>query len=163
MAPQTLFYIIILIIVVSFIVDQILDFLNAKHFNDPIPEALKDVYDATEYEKSQRYKKEKYRFGVLISVISIVATLAFFFFDGFAFVDALARSVSENSIVIALLFFGIILFASDILLQHFCDRGKIWFQQDHPQNFHSRQVKRLGNGRGHWWAFDERHYMVLRK
>jgi STE24 endopeptidase len=115
MTPQTLFYIIISILVISFIIDNVLDYLNAKHFNDELPEALKDVYDADEYSKSQRYKKENYKFGLSTSIISLVATLAFFFFDGFAFVDTLARSFSENTIGITLIFFGIIMLASDIL------------------------------------------------
>jgi STE24 endopeptidase len=115
MAPQTLFYIIIGIILLNFIVDKVLAILNAKHFNDPLPEELKDVYDEAEYKKSQRYKKERYRFGLLTSTISIVATLLFFFLDGFALVDAWARSFTDNPILIALIFFGIIVFASDIL------------------------------------------------
>ena len=115
MNPTTLFYIIIAIIVFNFVVDKILGSLNAKHFNDALPPEIADVYDETEYKKAQRYKKEKYRFGLLTSTISIVATLLFFFLDGFEIVDTWGRSFSSNSIVIALLFFGIIVFASDIL------------------------------------------------
>lgn len=115
MTPQILFFIIIGILVLSFGIDKIIDFLNARHFNDPIPEELNDVYDPSEYKKSQQYKSENYRFGIITSTISISATLAFFFFDGFAYVDELARTFSNNPIIIALLFFGIILFASDIL------------------------------------------------
>ena len=115
MAPQILFYIIIGILIVNFIVDKFLDTLNAKHFDDPIPEELSDVYEVEEYQKSQAYKKEYQRFGNITSAISIVATLLFFFFDGFKYVDELARSVSENNIIITLVFFGIIMFASDIL------------------------------------------------
>jgi len=115
MTPTTLFYIIITILVLNFVIDKVLDYLNAKHFNDPIPQPLQDVYDTEEYQKSQRYKKENYRFGILTSTISIVATLAFFFFDGFVYVDSLARSISQNEIVVALVFFGIIILASDIL------------------------------------------------
>lgn len=115
MAPQTLFYLIIGILVVSFIVDKILDHLNAKRFNDPIPDELTDVYDAQEYSKSQRYKSQNYGFGVLTSSLSLIGTLAFFFLDGFALVDGWARSFSENTIVITLIFFGIILLASDLL------------------------------------------------
>ncbi|PKA83779.1 STE24 endopeptidase [Ulvibacter sp. MAR_2010_11] len=111
----TLFYTLIGILLVNFIVDKVLDYINAKHFNDPIPPELEDVYEASEYEKSQRYKKENARFGALTASISLMATLAFFFFDGFALVDDWARSFSENPIVITLLFFGIIMFASDIL------------------------------------------------
>jgi len=119
MAPQTLFYIIIAILVINFIIDQILDALNAKHFNDVLPPEIDDVYNDAEYKKSQAYKKEKYRFGLLTAFISIIGTLLFFFLDGFAYVDEVARSISDNEIVVALLFFGIILFASDIIMTPF--------------------------------------------
>lgn len=115
MNSETLFYIIIAILVVSFIIDQGLDFLNSRHFNKPIPEELEDVFDAKEYQKSQLYKGERYRFSILVSSLSLVATLLFFFLDGFAYVDGIARSVSDNEIVIALIFFGIIMLASDYL------------------------------------------------
>jgi len=115
MTAPILFYIIIGILIVNFILDKILDTLNAKHFGDAIPEELSDVYDTVEYQKSQGYKKEKFRFGTITGVVSIVATLLFFFLDGFAFVDEFARSYSDNSILIALIFFGCIMLASDVL------------------------------------------------
>jgi STE24 endopeptidase len=115
MNPQTLFYIIIGIIVVSFIIDKVLGALNAKHFNDSLPEELNDVYETTEYQKSQRYKKDNYRLGLASSLISIIATLLFFFFDGFELVDSWARTYSENPILLALIFFAIIVFAGDVL------------------------------------------------
>ena len=96
-------------------IDQILDYLNAKHFNDPLPSELLDVFDEEEYKKSQRYKKERYKFGILTSAISLIATLLFFYLDGFAYVDNLSRAFSSNEIIIALVFFGIIMIASDIL------------------------------------------------
>ncbi len=115
MNPQTLFYIIIAIIVISFIADQILDFLNARHFNDPVPKGLEDVYDPQEYQKSQLYKKTNHRFGIITAVFSLVLTLAFLIFGGFEWVDQIARNASGNTIVIALIFFGIIILGSDIL------------------------------------------------
>lgn len=115
MTSQTLFYIIISILVVNFVIDKILDLLNARRFQDSVPPELKDVYDNSEYERSQLYKREKYRFGRLTGTISIVATLLFFFFDGFALVDGIARTYSDNNIIIAIVFFGIIMLASDLL------------------------------------------------
>ncbi len=115
MTATALFYIIIGILVLNFVIDKILDTLNAKHFNDPIPAELQDVYNKEEYEKSQAYKKEKYRFGMLTSSISMGATLLFFFLDGFELVDQIARSFSENNIIVALIFFGIIMLANDVL------------------------------------------------
>lgn len=119
MTPETLFYIIIAIVIIDFVIDKILDGLNAKHFNDPIPEELEDVYDTEEYEKSQRYKKERFRFGLISSTFSVLLTLGFIIFDGFAFVDQIARDVSDNAILQALVFFGIIMLGSDIIMTPF--------------------------------------------
>lgn len=115
MTPTTLFYILIAILVVNFGFDKILDFLNSKHFDGAIPNELKDVYEKEEYEKSQAYKKTNAKFSSITGFFSLMLTLCFFFFDGFKFVDELVRSYSANSIVITLLFFGIIMIGSDIL------------------------------------------------
>ncbi|MGV8946113.1 MAG: M48 family metallopeptidase, partial [Lutibacter sp.] len=115
MTPQTLFYILIGIIIVKFLFDNFINFLNAKHFNDVIPQELEGIYNEVEYLKSQAYKNENYKFSLVTGVISIIVTLLFFIFEGFAFVDHIARSFSDNTIVITLIFFGIIMFASDIL------------------------------------------------
>jgi len=119
MTAQTLFYIIIGIIVINFIKDKILDAVNAKHYNDPIPEELKDVYDETEYKTSQAYKATNYGFSLWSSLFSIILTLAFLLLDGFEYLDNIARNYSENPIIIALIFFGIIMIASDIITTPF--------------------------------------------
>ncbi len=115
MSPEALFYILIGIIIVKFIFDTLINALNAKHFNDKIPLELKGIYNDKEYLKSQDYNKANYRFSLILSTFSTVLTILFFVFDGFAFVDNLARNFSSNIIVITIVFFGIILFASDIL------------------------------------------------
>ncbi|WP_411768293.1 M48 family metallopeptidase [Winogradskyella sp. A3E31] len=115
MTATTLFYIIIAIIIINFIIDKVLDALNAKHYNDELPEELKDVYDEDAYKKSQAYKARNYKFGIYASIFSLLLTLGFLIFDGFEFVDTIARSYSDNSIVIGLIFFGIIMIGSDII------------------------------------------------
>ncbi|OEK08740.1 peptidase M48 [Flavivirga aquatica] len=119
MTSTTLFYIIIAIIIIDFIVDKVLDALNAKHFNDVLPKELQDVYDDKEYKKSQTYKATNYKFGIITSTFSIALTLGFLLLDGFEFIDNVARTYSENPIVIALIFFGIIMIGSDILTTPF--------------------------------------------
>ncbi len=114
MSAETLFYIIIAIILIDFIFDKIIDSLNASRFNDPIPRELEDVYDDTEYRRSQNYKKEVYRFGLISSVFSLLLLLGFLFFEGFAYVNGIASDFTDNPIYKALIFFGIIMFASDI-------------------------------------------------
>ena len=119
MTATTLYYILIAILVINFTIDKILDFLNTKHFDDAIPAELQDVYEKPAYEKSQAYKKTNAKFSNLTGLFSLSLTLAFFYLDGFKFVDELARYYSSNSIIIALIFFGIIMLGSDILTTPF--------------------------------------------
>tara|TARA_B100000767_G_scaffold94469_1_gene90825 strand:+ start:2672 stop:3901 length:1230 start_codon:yes stop_codon:yes gene_type:complete len=115
MQSTTFFYIFIAVLVLKFLVDQLLDSLNASHFEDEIPEEVSDVYDSKEYKKSQIYKKTNHRFGIITSLFSILLTLGFFFLDGFYLVDNFSRAFSENSIIITLIFSGIIIIGSDFL------------------------------------------------
>ena len=109
---ETLYYIILGVVIADFLFDTLLDTLNAKHFDDPIPAELTDVYDDEKYEKSQQYKKERFKFGLLSSGFSVILTILFLVFEGFAAVDVIAREFSSNPIVIALIFFGIIIIGS---------------------------------------------------
>lgn len=119
MTATTLFYIIIAILIISFVIDKVLDALNAKHFNDSLPKDLQDVYDTNEYKKSQNYKATKYKFGLLTSLFSIVLTLSFLWFDGFELIDNIARSFSNHQIIVSLVFFGIVMIGSDIITMPF--------------------------------------------
>ncbi len=119
MNPQTLFIILITILILSFILDTALDILNAKQFKNSLPEELKDVYNINDYKKSQNYKATNFKFGLLTSIFSLALTLAFLFFKGFAFIDQFARNITDNPILITLIFFGIIMIGSDLLTTPF--------------------------------------------
>jgi STE24 endopeptidase len=112
---QTLFYIIIAIIVFDFVFDRIIDFLNASRWSNCLPEDLKGIYDEKKYRKSQNYLKVNLRFGVLTATLSFITTLLFLILGGFPFVDTLVRQYTGHPILMALLFFGIIGLVSDIL------------------------------------------------
>ena len=119
MNSTSLFYIIIAIVVFQFLMETVLDYLNSRKFQDPIPEELQDVFDNKEYLKSQAYKKDNYKFSILSSSFSIVLTLGFLIFGGFEWIDLLTRNITENPILMALLFFGIIMIGSDIITTPF--------------------------------------------
>ncbi len=112
---NTLFYTIIGILLLQFLLETLLKSLNAKRYNDPIPEELDDVFDKEAYQKAQEYKKTNHRFGILRSSFSLVLTLVFLIFGGFEWVDRLVRQVTEAPIGMALLFFGTILLGSSLL------------------------------------------------
>jgi len=115
MEPSTLFNILITILLIKFVIDSVLNHLNAKHFNDTLPNDVSDVYEINEYQKSQSYKKTNHNFSKITSLFSLITTLLFFFFNGFSIVDEIARGFSNNIIIITLIFFGIIIIGSDII------------------------------------------------
>ncbi len=115
MEPSTLFNILITILLIKFVIDSVLNHLNAKHFNDTLPNDVSDVYEINEYQKSQTYKRTNHNFSKITSLFSLITTLLFFFFNGFSIVDEIARGFSNNIIIITLIFFGIIIVGSDII------------------------------------------------
>jgi STE24 endopeptidase len=115
MEPSTLFNILITILLIKFVIDSVLNHLNAKHFNDTLPNDISDVYEINEYQKSQSYKKTNHNFSKITSLFSLITTLLFFFLNGFSIVDEIARGFSNNIIIITLIFFGIIIIGSDII------------------------------------------------
>ena len=114
-SPNSLFILLISIIIFNFIKDSFLDYLNSKHFKNKIPEIISDVYNKSKYLKSQEYKKTQYEFSKFSRIFSLITILLFFYLDGFLIIDNLLRNYFESSILISLFFFGIIFFASEIL------------------------------------------------
>jgi len=116
---NTAFYLILAIIVLSFLLERFLDYLNLKHIVTDLPEELKDVYDPERYKKSQIYKSVNIRFSFLTSSFSFILILLMLLFQGFGFVSDLSYSVASSYILVVLIFFGILMFASDILTTPF--------------------------------------------
>ncbi|MGV6846170.1 MAG: M48 family metallopeptidase [Lutibacter sp.] len=115
MNSTQLFYLIIIILLLKYVYDLWLSFLNAKHFKDAIPKELEGIYNENEYKKSQDYKLVNYKFSLFTSTFSIIITLIFLFLDGFAIVNNWVQNFTENYITTSLLFFGVLFFALDIV------------------------------------------------
>ena len=147
MNSHILFSIIIVILVVQFSIETVLNYLNAKKFSDPLPQELGDVFNEEQYLRSQAYKKSNYRFGLISSIFSLTLVLAFLIFGGFEWVDQLTRSISDNAIIQALVFFGIIMLGTDLLgipfalYQTFVIEEKFGFNKTTPKLFVSDKIK----------------------
>ncbi len=119
MDSNTIFLIIFAIVVVGFFFNQILDYLNASWFNKPVPKILQDIYDNEKYRKQQNYKLENYKFGIITSIFSFILIVIMLLFDGFAYIDSLATSITNHNILVSLVFFGILFFVFDIISEPF--------------------------------------------
>ena len=115
MQSSSLFYFFIFILIFNFIVDKVLHTLNEGYFDKKIPEKLNDIYDEDTYKKSQAYKKMSAKLSNVSSLISTILILFFLLIDGFTYLDNFARSISEQPILITLIFFGIIMIGSEII------------------------------------------------
>lgn len=114
-SSQILLNILIVIIILNFFKDSILDYLNSKYFDNEIPNIISDIYDKEKYLKSQEYKKTQYKFNRISSIYSLLILLLFFYFDGFLILDNYCRSLFDSELIISLSFFGIIYFGNDLL------------------------------------------------
>jgi STE24 endopeptidase len=119
MSPQNIFYIIVGILIFDYLVERVLEYLNDKNWSDSIPDELKSYYDEDKVKKSSAYNQTKNRFGMITSSFSFILILSVLFFGGFSWLDTFVRSFTTNPILMALMFFGILGIASDILTTPF--------------------------------------------
>ena len=114
-SSESVFILLIVVILLNFLKDVFLDYLNSKNFDNKIPKIISDVYNSEKYLKSQEYKKSKYEFSKYSKIYSLIVVLCFFYFDGFLILDTFCRELFDNSILISLTFFGIIFFGNELL------------------------------------------------
>ena len=112
---NTVFFIILAIILAGFAIERWLEYLNLKNTGGDLPEEVSDVYDAANYRKSQEYKRANTRFSFITSSFNLVLVLLMLFLGGFAVIDRIAWSFSDHYVVVALVFFGILMLGSDLL------------------------------------------------
>lgn len=115
MTANSILYIILGISLISFLFDQILDYINLKAQRKDIPHEVADFYDKEKYLKSLVYHREQTRFGFITSGFSFVLSFGMLAFGGFGWLDSLLRLSVDNEIILALAFFGALMVASDIL------------------------------------------------
>jgi len=115
MSPQTIFIILVTIIVADFILESWLELLNMRNLSVSLPEELKDIYKVEKYVLSQVYERANIRFGLITSTFNLILILGMFFLNGFAYVDRLAAGISSHPVLHPLIFFGILGLAFDLL------------------------------------------------
>lgn len=141
--------IIIALLVLSFLLDSIVDWLNVRALKTKIPKEFEGYYDEQKYEKAQIYLKENTRFGLIKNSIILPISIAFILLGGFAWVDHSARSLGWGMIPTGLIFTGILLLLSQLLTlpfslyQTFVIEEKFGFNRTSPRTFFLDLIKGL--------------------
>jgi len=116
---NTIFYLILGIIVVDFIFERWLDYLNQSHFKPELPAELENIYERDKYKKSQQYLKANGRFTMISASFSFILIILMLVFHGFAKLDEIVRYLTPNIYLRTLLFFAVLGLGADILLMPF--------------------------------------------
>lgn len=146
---NTVFFILIAILLFDYILDRYLNHLNSRNRSKPLPDELRGIYDEEKLKKARDYEQTNSRFENVTSTFNTLLILLMFFLGGFAWVDSLAGSLTDNLIFKGLLFFGILGLASDILttpfsVYHtFVIEQKYGFNKTTPKTFILDKIKGL--------------------
>jgi len=103
-----LFYSILIVLIVNFVFERWLDYLNVKSWSTELPPELYGIYNEEKYQKSQEYQKATHRFTLVTESLGFIAILTIFVTGGFGWLDGIIRLQVSNPIFIALLFFAIL-------------------------------------------------------
>ncbi len=137
---KIIFLIIVALVIFDFLSEQFLQYLNDSYRKKDLPEEGKDIYNPQEYARQQMYERDKSRFSTITETFSFIVVIAVLFFNGFAFLDGLLRQYTENPIYLALLFFGIIGFISDVIATPFSIYGTFVIEAKYGFNKTTRKT-----------------------
>jgi STE24 endopeptidase len=115
MKPETILSLILGISIVSYLFDQVLDYLNLKAQRKDIPAEVEGFYNKEKYQKSLDYQKDQTKFSFISAGFSFLVALGMLVFGGFGWLDSILRPFFTSEITLALAFFGTIMIASDML------------------------------------------------
>lgn len=115
MTETAILYLLLAIVIIDFLLERVLGYLNDMSSKAPIPEELAGVFDEAQYQKSQEYQRVTGRFGNFTATFSFFLTFCALYFGWFGWLDDAIRAYSPFDLLSTLMFFGIIFIASDVL------------------------------------------------
>ena len=146
---DTLYILILAIIIVDFAFEQWLDYLNTTKWSSKLPDEFEGIYSEEKYRLSQDYEKTKHRFSKITGILGFIIILLMFTLGGFGWLDNMIREEISNPIAIALVFFGIIGLVSQIFslpfswYETFVIEEKFGFNKSTPKIFLLDHLKGL--------------------
>lgn len=110
-----IFALIIAILLFDSIIDTWLSVLNSRNWPQTVPERIASVFTQDKFLKARSYSIDRSRLSHIVSFFQLAIILAMLFAGGFNWIDQLAAAIWNHLIGHSILFFGIILFGSDVL------------------------------------------------
>ncbi|MDW3194080.1 MAG: M48 family metallopeptidase [Cytophagales bacterium] len=115
MTESAILNLLLAIVVLDFLLERVLGYLNDKSSKASIPSELSGVYDEDQYQKSQEYQRVTGKFGNFTATFSFLLTLSALYFGWFGWLDQAIITSGTSDLFSTLIFFGIIFIGSDLL------------------------------------------------
>jgi STE24 endopeptidase len=115
MEPHKILLLIVAVASISYVFEQLLEYLNLRSQRTDIPDEIARFYDRSRYLKSMEYHKALTHFSFITSAFTFILAMVMLFSGGFGWLDRLLRAYIDNEILLAIVFFGLLMLASDVL------------------------------------------------
>ncbi len=142
-----------MIVLTALLVDYALTFaaelLNLRTMRRTPPAELEGVYQPDEYAKSQRYGRERTRFGLIVDTFRLVVVLAFWFAGGFEYLDDAVRGLGLHVVPTGLVYIGVLVIGYSLLTlpfsvySTFVIERRFGFNRTAPRTFVMDRIKGL--------------------
>lgn len=96
--------VLVVIVVLGFVLEELLGYLNQRSAKQPIDPDIAHLYDEGERQRSIAYGAAKYKVGLVSSAVSTVILVAALVFGWLADLDTWVRGIVSSEIVVSLLF-----------------------------------------------------------
>lgn len=140
---------IITIIILNFIWEQILSYLNRKQMSTKIPKQLKSIYNLEAYTKQQLYQKENSYLQLIFKSFIFITILIILFTKSFGLLDSMLRKYLSNPILLSIVFLEIVMLTNTIInfpfdwYETFIIEEKYGFNKTTPKLYITDLVKNI--------------------
>lgn len=106
---------IIFILIFSFLLEVVLEYLNSRKWSNKLPADLTGIYEPEKYKLSQEYDRAKKKFSLVTGFVNLIFILILLLTGSFTLLDKWAMTTGQGEIKGTLLFFGVLAVLADLL------------------------------------------------
>lgn len=115
LTPATLLLLVIAFLVLEYMLARVLDYLNTKNWTPEIPDEMKGYIDGKKYEEARQYDLAHKRLELVSGTLSLLIIITLLLTGVFGKLDLWVRQYTASPIPMALIFFGMLYLAYDII------------------------------------------------
>jgi len=107
--------ILIIVLVGNLLIELVLSVLNQKNILKPWPKEVRGIFSQAQVKRAVEYSQANFRFGAIAKVISTAIMVIMITEGGFNFVNGFVIDMTNNELIQALLYFGILMGANQLI------------------------------------------------